>query len=83
MAHLGGPDGLPPYDPQPVLLPESPSGLPPPRGRPRPHKKRQRWHNSRAARLPVASLTRAAAVIMAVAAVAVAVLIVVIVVQQH
>jgi hypothetical protein len=81
MTHLTGPDGLPPYDEQPILLPEPPAGLPPPAGRPRPRKKQRR--NSRVARLPLASLTRVAVVIMAVAAVAVAVLVVVTLVQQH
>lgn len=69
MTHLTGPDGLPPYDEQPVLLPEPPAGLPAPPGRPRSRKKQRR--NFRVARLPLAPLTRAAVVIMAVAAVGV------------
>lgn len=84
MSDLGGPPELPSYlVGQPIRVPEPPGGFPPPREPKKPRKKRQGQRNSRAARLPAASLARAGAVIMGVALVVVAILVVLILVQHH
>jgi hypothetical protein len=78
---MSDPD-LPGYFPEPIRAPEPPGGFPPQEPG-KPQQERRGQHSSLAARLPLASLTRAGVVIMGLAAATAVILVIVLLIQDH
>jgi hypothetical protein len=79
---MSDPD-LPGYFPEPIRAPEPPGGFPPPHEPAKPQQERRGQRSSFAARLPLASLTRAGVVIMGMAVAVAVILVIVLLIQDH